>query len=59
MNSKYQIKSKNSLLKTSNRCSRDPQNQNFDNYDIENDFTNMRIINRYRKLGEEMMQKNL
>jgi hypothetical protein len=38
--------------------SRDPEHQNFDNLDAFNDFTNIRIINKYRKIGEEIMGRN-
>jgi len=38
--------------------SRDPQHQNFDSLDAFNEFTNIRIINQYRKIGEEIMARN-
>jgi hypothetical protein len=38
--------------------SRDPEHQNFDTLDNFNEFTNLRIINRYRKLGEDIMNRN-
>ena len=38
--------------------SRDPEHQNFDTLDSFNEFTNIRIINQYRKMGEEIMNRN-
>ena len=38
--------------------SRDPEHQNFDRLDNINEFTNLGIINRYRKLGEDIMNRN-
>lgn len=58
MKRNYQMEDRNYLLKTSCKTSRDPEKQYFDNYDYENDFINMKIINLYRLLGERVMQQN-
>lgn len=51
------MENRNFLLKSSSKLSRDPDKQCFDNYDFENDFINMKIINLYRRIGERVMQK--
>lgn len=58
MKRNYQMEDRNYLLRTSCKTSRDPEKQYFDNYDYENDFINMKIINLYRLLGEKVMQQN-
>jgi len=58
MRSNYYYKSKKYLSRNGYFTSRDPENQNFDNLDTFHDFTNIRIINQYRKIGEEIMTRN-
>jgi len=38
--------------------SREPERQNFDRLDSFHDFTSLKIINQYRKLGDEVMGRN-
>jgi hypothetical protein len=52
------MEDRNFLLKETCKSSRDPDKQFFDNYDFENDFINMKIINMYRLIGERIMQQN-
>ena len=58
MRNSYYYKSKKYLSRNGHFASRDPENQNFDNLDYFHDFTNIRIINQYRKIGEEIMTRN-
>ncbi|MBS0001258.1 MAG: hypothetical protein KFF73_19895 [Cyclobacteriaceae bacterium] len=58
MKRNYQMENRNYLLRTTCKSSRDPEKQVFDNYDYENDFINLKIINLYRLLGERVMQQN-
>jgi hypothetical protein len=58
MRNNYYYKSKKYLSRNGHFSSRDPENQNFDNLDTFHDFTNIRIINHYRKIGEEIMTRN-
>jgi len=59
MKRNYQMEDRNFLLRASCKSSRDPDKQYFDNYDFENDFINMKIINLYRLVGEKVMQQNV
>ncbi len=58
MRTNHYYKSKKYLGRNGHFTSRDPENQNFDNLDIFHDFTNIRVINQYRKIGEEIMSRN-
>ena len=57
MKRSYQLENRNYLLRNTCKVSRDPEKQVFDNYDYENDFVDSRMINRYRLLGEKVMQQ--
>jgi len=58
MKNSHHYKSKKYLDRNGNIHSRDPEHQNFDNLDSIHDFTSVRIINQYRKIGEEILGKN-
>jgi hypothetical protein len=58
MKRNHQMENCNFLLKATCKSSRDPNKQFFDNYDFENDFINMKIINMYRSIGEKVMQQS-
>ncbi len=58
MNNDSQLEEKNFLLKMPCKASRDPHDQHFDNYDFENGFSNLKIIDMYRKKGEKVMQQH-
>lgn len=58
MKSNHDYRSKKDPLRPGQLNSRNPENQNFDNLDVFNEFNNIRIINQYRKIGEEIMGRN-
>jgi hypothetical protein len=51
-------KTKKYLGRNGNLNSRDPELQSFDNLDSIHEFTSIRVINQYRKIGEEILSKN-
>ena len=55
MKNGYQYRTKNYQARTNHFDNRDPRKQNFDNLDIIHEFTSIQVINRYRKIGEEIM----
>ncbi len=59
MKRNYQLEDKNYLLRLSNRTSRDPKKQCFDDYDYENEFSNLKTILSYRETGEKVMEKHI
>lgn len=58
MRNNYHYKPKKYLGRNGYLNSRDPQHQNFDNLDSIHEFTSIRVINEYRKIGEEILGKN-
>jgi hypothetical protein len=58
MRNNHQYKTKKYSGRNGHISSRDPEFQNFDHLDSTHDFTSLRIINQYRKIGEEILGKN-
>jgi hypothetical protein len=58
MRNNHHYKAKKYLGRNGHLNSRDPEHQKFDNLDSIHDFTSIRIINQYRKIGEEILARN-
>ena len=58
MRNNHHYKTKKYLGRNGHLNIRDPESQSFDNLDSIHEFTSIRVINQYRKIGEEILGKN-